>query len=76
MEAIRNRSGLAYSAGSFMSVAVNPVLAAFKKAHRANVPCSCRNNPFFARLRSGHLLFQRPSPGKQFPAMRCKNKTI
>ena len=25
-----------------------------------------RINPFFPRLRSGHRLFQRPSPGKQF----------
>jgi hypothetical protein len=25
-------------------------------------------NPFFPRLRSGHRLFQRPSPGKQFPS--------
>lgn len=24
--------------------------------------------PLFPRLRSGHRLFQRPSPGKQFPA--------
>jgi hypothetical protein len=24
--------------------------------------------PFFPRLRSGHRLFQRPSPGKQFPS--------
>ena len=26
------------------------------------------DNPFFPRLRSGHRLFQRPSPGKQFPS--------
>ena len=25
-------------------------------------------NPFFPALRSGHRLFQRPSPGKQFPS--------
>ena len=26
------------------------------------------NNPHFPALRSGHRLFQRPSPGKQFPS--------
>ena len=27
------------------------------------------NNPLFPRLRSGHRLFQRPSPKKQFPSI-------
>jgi hypothetical protein len=28
-------------------------------------------NPLFPRLRSGHRLFQRPSPKKQFPSISC-----
>jgi hypothetical protein len=33
-----------------------------------------KNNPLFPRLRSGHRLFQRPSPKKQFPSIRsCSN---
>ena len=31
-----------------------------------NYTSNALNNPFFPRLRSGHRLFQRPSPGKQF----------
>jgi aminomethyltransferase len=31
------------------------------------------NNPLFPALRSGHRLFQRPSPEKQFPSSKCQN---
>jgi PEP-CTERM motif len=32
------------------------------------------NNPLFPAFRSGHRLFQRSSPGKQFPSNQCKTE--
>ena len=49
-----------------MMVARPNILILFSDQHRADA-LGCAN-PHFPALRSGHRLFQRPSPQKQFPS--------
>lgn len=47
------------------------IAAELAKDHWFNLDAARRDQPHFPRLRSGHHLFQQPSPQKQIPSMNA-----